>query len=130
MPSASRHGVPGGRRWPGRACSGRSIERRGHECGAGWSNDSGLGGDMVWSTTRPSRRKTTRSAHEASCASWVTTTAATPRLQAPRIIRITASPLVESSAPEGSSARSRWRSPTTARAMATRWRSPPDSSSG
>ena len=44
--------------------------------------------------------------------------------------RMTASPLIESSAPEGSSASSSWRSPTTARAMATRWRSPPDSSSG
>ena len=41
-----------------------------------------------------------------------------------------ASPFTESSAPVGSSARSRRRSPTTARAIATRWRSPPDSSSG
>ena len=55
---------------------------------------------------------------------------ATPRWQAARIRRITASPLTESSAPDGSSASSRRRSPTTARAMATRWRSPPDSSSG
>ena len=37
---------------------------------------------MVWSVTRPSRRNTTRSAHEASWASWVTTTAARPRLHA------------------------------------------------
>jgi hypothetical protein len=37
-----------------------------------------VGGGAVWSMTRPSRRNTTRSAHEASCASWVTTTAATP----------------------------------------------------
>ena len=60
--------------------------------------------------SRPSRRKTTRSAHEASWASWVTTTAATPCLQAARSIRITASPFAESSAPDGSSARRRWRS--------------------
>ena len=59
----------------------------------------------------PSRRKTTRSAHEASWASWVTTTAAMPRWQAARIRRMTASALVESSAPDGSSARSSWRSP-------------------
>ena len=50
--------------------------------------------------------------------------------QASRIIAITASPFVESSAPDGSSARRRWRSPTTARAIATRWRSPPESWSG
>ena len=46
-------------------------------------------------------------------------------LAAARISRITASPLAESSAPDGSSASSRCRSPTTARAIATRWRSPP-----
>jgi hypothetical protein len=91
---------------------------------------SGLSTGSVWSTTLPSRRKTTRSAHEASWASWVTTTAAMPRRQAARIRRMTASALVESSAPEGSSARSSWRLPTTARAMATRWRSPPDSCRG
>ena len=85
---------------------------------------------MVWSVTRPSRRKTTRSAHEASWASWVTTTAATPRLHAAWMRRMTASPLAESSAPDGSSASSRRRSPTTARAIATRCRSPPDSWSG
>ena len=45
-------------------------------------------------------------------------------------MRITASPLTESSAPVGSSASSNRRSPTTARAIATRWLSPPDSSSG
>ena len=43
---------------------------------------------------------------------------------------ITASPFTESSAPVGSSARRMWRSPTMARAMATRWRSPPERSSG
>ncbi len=48
--------------------------------GARRASDSGLGGGTVWSTIRPSRMKTTRSAHDASCASWVTTTAATPRL--------------------------------------------------
>ena len=78
----------------------------------------------------PSRRKTTRSAHEASCASWVTTTPATPRLHAVRTSRITASPFSESSAPDGSSASNSRRSPTIARATATRCRSPPDSSSG
>ena len=53
-----------------------------------------------------------------------------PRLQAARISRITASPLAESSAPVGSSASSSRRSPTTARAIATRCRSPPESWSG
>ena len=74
---------------------------------------------------------TTRSAHEASFASWVTTTAAHLVLpQASWIERMTASALRESSAPDGSSASSRRRSPTVARAIATRWRSPPESSSG
>jgi hypothetical protein len=41
----------------------------------------------------------------------VTTTAATPRLHASRIICITASLFVESSAPEGSSAKRRWHGP-------------------
>ena len=40
---------------------------------------SGLSTGCVWSTILPSRRKITRSAHEASWASWVTTTAAIPR---------------------------------------------------
>ncbi len=53
-----------------------------------------------------------------------------PRLHAPWMSRMTASPLAVSSAPEGSSASSSWWSPTTARAMATRCRSPPESWSG
>ena len=44
--------------------------------------------------------------------------------------RITDSPFAESSAPDGSSASSSERSPTTARAIATRCRSPPDIWSG
>ena len=58
------------------------AQRRAHWPGPCVSSDSGPGTGSVWSVTRPSRRNTTRSAHEASCASWVTTTAATPRLQA------------------------------------------------
>ena len=79
-----------------------------------------LSGGAVWSVTRPSRRNITRSAHEASCASWVTTTAAMPRLHASCSRRITSSAFSESRAPDGSSASSRRRSPTTARAIATR----------
>src|SRR5271165_902622 len=59
---------------------GRTLEQDGaHRLGLGCSSVSGFGGVMVWSTTRPSRRNTTRSAQDASWASWVTTTAATPR---------------------------------------------------
>jgi hypothetical protein len=61
--------------------------------------------------------------------SWVTTTPATSRFVAARSRRITDSPFTESSAPVGSSASSNPRSPTIARAIAIRWRSPPDSSS-
>ena len=110
--------------------AGRSRTSTLTEFGRSARNASGLSSGSVWSTMLPSRRKTTRSAHEASWASWVTTTAAMPRWQAARIRRMTDSALVESSAPEGSSARSSWRPPTTARAMATRWRSPPDIWSG
>ena len=117
---------PRARRPPGARSTAPVIASLG--CSA--SSDSGPAGGSVWSTTRPSRRNITRSAHEASCASWVTTTAATPRRQAASIRRITASPLAESSAPDGSSASSSCRSPTTARAIATRCRSPPDSWSG
>src|ERR1700722_429950 len=52
-----------------------------HDAGfttSGFKSSSGLGGGNVSSTALPSRRNTTRSAHEASLASWVTTTAATP----------------------------------------------------
>src|SRR5262249_33427383 len=87
--------------WPAQS---RCVSERRHDRSPAASSDSGPGGATVWSTTRPSRRKATRSAHDASCASWVTTTPATPRCVAARTRRITASPLTESSAPVGSSA--------------------------
>ena len=62
--------------------------------------------------------------------SCVTSTPAPPASQCPRRSRSTASPVTLSSAPVGSSASSRIRSPTTARAMATRCCSPPESASG
>ena len=99
--------------------SGRGLEERVPRSGEPSGRQSDRRGGRR--PGRPTRR---------GAASWVTTTAATPCLQASRIIFITASPFAESSAPEGSSASSRWRSPTTARAIATRWRSPPESSSG
>src|SRR6516162_3646804 len=63
------------------------------------SSGSGPGGAAAWSVTRPSRKNTTRSAHEASCASWVTTTAAMPRWHAAWMSRMTVSPLALSNAP-------------------------------
>src|ERR1022692_496905 len=130
-PRPADHRPAGGNAAVGSSRSGRAFaQRRAHALWPGVRSDSGPGGGMVWSTTRPSRRNTTRSAQEASCASCVTTTAATPRLHASCSRRITSSALTESSAPDGSSASSSWRFPTTARAIATRWRSPPDSSSG
>ena len=64
--------------------TGRPATPRVQRFGLGARSDSGPGGLAVWSTARPSRRNTTRSAQDASCASWVTTTPATPRLQAAR----------------------------------------------
>ena len=92
------------------------------------SRDSGPAAGVVWSVMRPSRMKMTRSAQAASCASWVTTIAVIPvSVQALCSSRMMASPLAESSAPDGSSASRILRSPIIARAMATRCRSPPDS---
>jgi len=56
-----------------------AVRGGGHGVGPGARSDSGCGSGFVWSTTRPSCRNTTRSAHDASCASCVTTTPATPR---------------------------------------------------
>ena len=82
-PGPAQHG-PAGRdtaaaRCRSRARDGPLEDVDAHWCGTSASNASGPSSGSVWSTTRPSRRKTTRSAHEASCASWVTTTAAKPR---------------------------------------------------
>ena len=92
---------------------------------------SGPGAGAVWSITRPSRRNTTRSAHAASCASWVTTTPA-DAAPAGRAAAAASRPRRSPSRARRSARRpaAALRSPTTARAMATRWRSPPDSSSG
>ena len=59
------HGPSGG---------GTTGQRPGQRGPPGASSDSGPASGSVWSTTRPSRKNTMRSAHEASCASCVTTT--------------------------------------------------------
>src|SRR6476646_7795103 len=58
--------------------NGRGWRRQGagHRAGPASNSDSGPSCSAVWSTIRPSRRNTTRSAQAASCASWVTTTPA------------------------------------------------------
>src|SRR5207249_567577 len=85
-----------------------------HRDGSGARSDSGPRGGEVWSTTRPSRRNTTRSAHDASWASWVTTTPASPRRHAACTRRITDSALTESTAPARSPATAASPAPTTA----------------
>ena len=78
---ARRAGAPP---WPAAAPRRRGWRRRSVVViapGPASSSDSGPAAGAVWSTIRPSRRKTTRSAQEASCASWVTTTPATPPWQ-------------------------------------------------
>src|SRR4029453_423031 len=127
-PRPADHRAP--RRKTAGAVRSASSSSGSHRWTPGVRRDSGPGGVAVWSTIRPSLRKTIRSAQAASWASCVTRTAPTPRLVAARSSRITASPLTESNAPVGSSASKSRRSPTMARAMATRWRSPPDRSSG
>ena len=69
-PARSRRRDEGGRGW--------RRQGAGHRAGPASNSDSGPSCSAVWSTIRPSRRNTTRSAQAASCASWVTTTPATP----------------------------------------------------
>ena len=82
------------------------------------------------STIRPSRIRTTRPAAAATLASWVTRTIVWPPPCSRRSSSMTSSPPSESSAPVGSSASSRVGSLARARAIASRWRCPPDSTPG
>src|SRR5262249_25438544 len=75
-----------------------------HRCAPRGGRESGPGEIGVGSMTCRSCRSTTRSAHDAICASWVTTTPATPRRQMASISSMTASAFTESRAPVGSSA--------------------------
>ena len=78
----------------------------------------------------PSSIRTTRRARSAIAGSWVTTTSVSPRRFIPSISSITSSAEARSRLPVGSSASNTAGSITTARAIATRCRSPPESWSG
>ena len=82
------------------------------------------------STTRPSSNVTRRGARAAISRSWVISTIVRPRSCSSTSSSTMAPPVRLSRLPVGSSARTIAGSPTSARAMATRWRSPPDSSAG
>ena len=79
---------------------------------------------------RPSRIWTRRDAGAATCSSWVTRRIDWPPACSRRNSSRTSNPPSESSAPVGSSASSRVGAFASARAMARRWRSPPESSPG
>ena len=83
------------------------------------------------SATSPSRMRTQRRQRAARCSSWVTSTSVMPVSRC-RLNRrsATASVLALSRLPVGSSASSRRGALTMARAIATRWRSPPESACG
>src|SRR5439155_10113782 len=81
-------------------------------------------------TTRPSLMCITRSARADTVGSCVTSTMVCPASCSSAKVLSTSAPAPESRFPVGSSAMRMAGSPTKARAMATRWRSPPDSSSG
>src|SRR6266545_1172771 len=81
-------------------------------------------------TTRPSLIWITRSARAATPGSCVTSTIVCPATCSSANVASTSLPARESRLPVGSSAMRIAGSPTSARAMATRCRSPPDSSSG
>src|SRR6266487_392229 len=92
---------------------------------------AGEAGTMGRSTeeTMPSRTVATRSAYAAIRASWVTMTTVAPCWRARSVSRsITFSPVSESSDPVGSSAKITFGASASARATATRWASPPESS--
>ena len=76
----------------------------------------------------PSRTATHRGMPAATCGSWVMSTIVDPGgVQRAGAGRAISAPVAESRLPVGSSASTIAGSPTMARAMATRWRSPPDS---
>src|SRR6266550_283155 len=81
-------------------------------------------------TTRPSLMWITRWARAATPGSCVTSTIVCPDACSSANVASTSLPAFESRFPVGSSAMRIAGSPMSARAMATRWRSPPDSSSG
>jgi len=82
------------------------------------------------STMCPSLRNTVRSAHAAMRASCVTRIPAAPASIWSRNTIMICSPVFESRAPVGSSARMTDRLPTSPRAIAMRWRWPPERRSG
>src|SRR2546429_194237 len=81
-------------------------------------------------STSPSRKWIWRDACAAMSASWVTSTMVWPVSCSSSNSRMISSPVAESRLPVGSSASRIEGSFTSARAIATRWRCPPDSSFG
>mmetsp|Transcript_9916 Transcript_9916/g.23227 ORF Transcript_9916/g.23227 Transcript_9916/m.23227 type:complete len:251 (-) Transcript_9916:3006-3758(-) len=81
-------------------------------------------------TTRPSSRRSVREACAACSGECVTITRVVPSALSSRSRRITSAPWALSRLPVGSSASTQAGRVTRARAMATRWRSPPESSAG
>ncbi len=78
-------------------------------------------------TTRPRRRTATRSASPLTVSgSWVTTSTPTPRSRSPRTMSVTVRDSAMLSAAVGSSRMNSSGRPTSARATATSWRSPPE----
>ena len=88
------------------------------------------GGVVRSLSTRPSRSTTTRWACAAISGSWVTSTTVCPWACSAPKTRMISSLVVESRLPVGSSASRIEGSFTSARAIATRWRWPPESSLG
>ena len=75
-----------------RSASRQRTSQRGHTAPPGEQRLHPAVGPL-WSTTTPSRRKTTRSAQAACRASWVTSTPAAPASQRARSTRSTSSPV-------------------------------------
>ena len=110
-----------------RGADRRALSRRGARSASGRSRRCG-GGSGLAVSMRPSRIRSVRSAAAATSSSFVTSTIVIPRSSRSRSSSSTIwAPVVESSAPVGSSASRSFGSFVSARAIATRWRSPPDS---
>ena len=133
IPVVCRRGVP-----PGRRASRRHVPQpaptpptRGHRRSRAATAPAHAPRSAAWSRTRPSRMRTTRSQASPTSASWVTRMNVWPcsRLNRRRSAR-TSAERSESRLPVGSSARISDGRLTSARAIAARCCSPPESSAG
>ena len=127
MPSADSAARSFRVRSPTRASRARSVARSRAAAGACLVVVTGSTGPPVSDTIRPSSIRTCRCIRAATASSWVTTMIVVPAVCSSASRSRMAAPVAWSRLPVGSSASTIAGDPASARAMATRCRSPPDS---